>query len=127
MTTLYRPVKVANDAQRAALPKGSFMHPDCYLGGVLTYLVPVGAEEETTTLGDLSANHIGRTRFIIRHAGSAVSGLLMGLEIETQVMHRQRLGERDSENVITGVDITITLGSITIGPLNRDYPVEAIS
>ena len=46
MTTLYRPVQVANDAQREALPKGSFMHPDCYLGGILTYLVPIEAEEQ---------------------------------------------------------------------------------
>ena len=47
MTTLYRPVRVLNDAQRAALPKGSFMHPNCYMGGILTYLVPIEAEEET--------------------------------------------------------------------------------
>ena len=47
MTTLYRPVRVLNDAKRAALPKGSFMHPNCYMGGILTYLVPIEAEEET--------------------------------------------------------------------------------
>ena len=47
MTTLYRPVRVLNDAQRAALPKGSFMHPNCYMGGILTYLVPIEAEEQT--------------------------------------------------------------------------------
>lgn len=80
-----------------------------------------------TTIGDLTANQIGRTRFIVRHAGSTVSGLLMGLDIETTVMHRQRIGDRGTENVITRVDITITLGSITIGPLDRDHPVEAIS
>ena len=52
MTTLYRPVQVLNDAQRAALPKGSFMHPNCYLGGILTYLVPIEAEEEFGAGGD---------------------------------------------------------------------------
>lgn len=80
-----------------------------------------------TTIGDLTANHIGNARFIIQHAGSTVSGLLLGLDIETTAMHRQRVGERDTEKVITGVHITITLGSITIGPLDRNHPVEAIS
>ena len=79
-----------------------------------------------TTIGDLTANHIGNTRFIIQHAGSTVSGLLMSLDIETTVMRRQRVGERDTGNVMTGVHITITLGSITVGPLDRDHPVEVI-
>lgn len=80
-----------------------------------------------TTIGDLNANDIGKSRFIIQHAGSTVSGLLMGLGVEVESMDRQRLSERDSEPVITGVDVTLTLGSITIGPLDRAYPIEAIS
>ena len=46
MTTLYRPVQVTNFDQLDELPPGSFMHPDCRNGGILTYLVPIEAEEE---------------------------------------------------------------------------------
>lgn len=45
MTTLYRPVQVTREGQREALPPGSFPHPDCREGGILTYLVPIEAEE----------------------------------------------------------------------------------
>ncbi|WP_341856417.1 hypothetical protein [Brachybacterium sp. GPGPB12] len=51
MTTLYRPVQVTNFDQLDELPPGSFMHPDCRNGGILTYLVPIEAEEEWTAMG----------------------------------------------------------------------------
>lgn len=80
-----------------------------------------------TTIGDLNANQIGKSRFIIQHAGSTVSGLLMGLGVEVESMEQQRLCERDSEPVISRVHVTLTLGSITIGPLGRAYPIEVIA
>lgn len=46
MTILYRPVQVTREGQREALPPGSFPRPDCREGGILTYLVPIEAEEE---------------------------------------------------------------------------------
>lgn len=52
MTTLYRPVQVTREGQREALPPGSFPHPDCREGGILTYLVPIEADEETNTRWD---------------------------------------------------------------------------
>lgn len=80
-----------------------------------------------TTIGDLNANDIGKTRFTIQHAGSTVSGLLMGLGVDAESMEQQRSCKRDAEPVISRVYVTLTLGSITIGPLDRAYPIEVIA
>lgn len=52
MTTLYRSVWVTREDEARALPPGSFVHPDCRRGGILTYLVPIEAEEEWTAMGE---------------------------------------------------------------------------
>ena len=78
MTTLYRPVQVLNDAQRAALPEGSFMHPNCYLGGILTYLVPIEAEEEWAAEFDSGELYMNLDQDSARDAdgGAAMSRLV---------------------------------------------------
>lgn len=78
------------------------------------------------TVGDLSANDIGTTRLILQHEGSTLSGVLNALRIQSEhVTDSSACGETRSYLVAVGV--TVTIGSITVGPLTRDHACEVIS
>lgn len=78
------------------------------------------------TVGDLTANAIGRDRLIVQHEGSTVSGVLRDLEIDATTMTDASLCE--PRRVVTvDVRITITIGSITVGPLHREHACEVIA
>lgn len=79
-----------------------------------------------TTIGDLPPNAIGRDRIIIQHEGSTVSGLLTGLRIETALIY-DASADGTTRTWIGKVDVTVTVGSISIGPLNRAHPCEVIA
>lgn len=76
-----------------------------------------------TTIGDLTPNDIGATRMILRHEGSTVSGLLRDLTIDTETITDTKLCEVPKVWTMS-VLVTVTIGSITLGPLRRDHPCE---
>lgn len=79
-----------------------------------------------TTIGDLTPNMIGRDRIIIQHDGSTVSGLLAGLDIDTTSVYDNALTGYATRYVrVAGV--TVTLGSVIIGPLDCSHTVEVIA
>ena len=80
----------------------------------------------TTTVGQLSADAIGRDRILIQHEGSTISGVLRGLDIEADTLTAAT--HADPHRVFTGdVSVRLTIGSITVGPLERDHGCEVIA
>lgn len=83
-------------------------------------------QQLTHKIGALTADDIGTTRLIVQHEGSTISGVLTALQIETEVIHDGKMnGEVTS--MILGVYVTVTIGSITVGPLERGHACEVIS
>lgn len=78
------------------------------------------------TLGELTANDIGSTEVIVRHEGSTVTGLLTALQIETELIRDDVLCGK-TRSMILSVDISVTIGSIKLGPLKRDHACEVLS
>ena len=80
----------------------------------------------TTTVGQLSADAIGRDRILIQHEGSTISGVLRGLDIEADTFYDSTLA--DPYRVLTvRVSVRLTIGSITVGPLERDHGCEVLA
>ena len=79
-----------------------------------------------STVGALTADAIGRDRIIIQHEGSTVSGMLVDLGIDADVLVDSTLTE-PRRTIVADVRVTITLGSITIGGLRREHPCEVIA
>ena len=80
----------------------------------------------TTTIGDLTPNAIGRNRILVRHEGSTISGLLTDLGIETELVRDSTYCGKDRV-ILIKVRVTVALGSITIGPLERSHQCEVLS
>lgn len=80
----------------------------------------------TTTVGELTANAIGRDRITIHHEGSTVSGLLTNLDITADIITDATLHD-PHRVIIADVRVAITLGSITLRGLRREHPCKAIS
>lgn len=80
-----------------------------------------------TTIGDLTPNDIGNTDLIIRHNGSTITGTLMGMHLKTEIQDNPTLCSTDRNLTVTHVGVTLVLGSITIGPLERSHACEVIS
>ena len=76
------------------------------------------------TVGDLTANMIGTQRIRITHHNATVAGMLMGLDIDTAATEWQRLADVNPEVCIHRVLATVTIGDITVGPLDRSTPCE---
>lgn len=72
-------------------------------------------------LGELNAGMIGNTVIEVAHEGARVKGMLTGLSIDTEVETWLRMNGDESHRRYD-VDVTVTIGSVTIGPLRRDYP-----
>lgn len=88
---------------------------------------PISADHSpVTTVGLLTADDIGATDLVVRHEGSTVSGRLTNLGIDTEVISDDMLGGR-SRSLILSVHVTLTIGSIRLGPLRRDHACEVIS
>lgn len=85
-----------------------------------------GSESAVTTVGLLTADDIGTTDLVVRHEGSTASGRLTNLAIDTEVISDDMLGKK-SRSLILSVHVTLTIGSITLGPLRRDHACEVVS
>lgn len=79
-----------------------------------------------STVGALSADAIGRDRIIVQHEGSTLSGLLVDLSIDADVLVDGTWAE-PSRTIVADVRVSITLGSITIAGLRREHPCEVIA
>lgn len=80
----------------------------------------------TSTVGALAADAIGRDRITIQHEGSTVSGMLLALDIDADVLVDSTLCE-PRRTIVADVRISVTLGSIAIGGLRREHPCEVIA
>lgn len=79
-----------------------------------------------TTVGALAADAIGRDRIIVQHEGSTLSGLLVDLSIDSDVLVDGTWAE-PSRTIVADVRVSITLGAITIAGLRREHPCEVIA
>ena len=62
----------------------------------------------------------------MRHEGSTVSGVLTNLRIEAETISDQR-ANGETRTLVGAVHLDITVGSITIGPLDRSHPCEVVA
>lgn len=81
---------------------------------------------QITTVGALAANDIGSARLIVQHEGSTLSGILRTLSIDTETINDTRVGGGSTVHIVA-VRVTVTIGSITLGPLSRDHACEVIA
>lgn len=79
-----------------------------------------------TTIGDLTPNLIGRKNVCVTHEGATVAGELRALDIETSTISDGTYADPHRVQV-ADVRVTITLGSITLGPLDRSHPCELLA
>lgn len=87
---------------------------------------PTTTKEHAMTIGDLTPNAIGRDRIIVQHEGSTVSGLLVGMDIDAQLITDAR-ADGTTRCYVGPVRVAVTIGSIRIGPLNCTHPCEVIA
>lgn len=79
-----------------------------------------------TTIGELTPNMIGRKHVRVTHEGATVSGELRALDIETSTTSDGTYADLRGVQV-NKVLVTVTLGSITLGPLERRHHCEVVA
>lgn len=76
-----------------------------------------------TTLGDLTARHQGRKVTITAEDGTTITGPLHTLEVDTDMIPAQEMGEREPRYVRGRSTVTVGIGPWTTHTLDVDTPV----
>lgn len=78
-----------------------------------------------TTVGDLSASMIGNTTVRVSHEGGTVEGVLLDIEIDSEV-HNIPRGDQEYRAKVTILRVNLRIGSFTIDGLPSAHPVEIV-
>lgn len=74
-------------------------------------------------LGQLNAGMIGNSIVTVAHEGARVTGLLTGLQIDTETETSWRISGGTPHETYR-VHVTVNIGPVTLGPLERSRPCE---